>query len=120
MSASTHASAARVNRNGVQTNLRLPEDLRVRLIAEATKNGRSFASEIVHRLFESLGDMEHGSMAAETDLVDFKMRLPSELHAALKTLAAQEKRSISAQIVHIVEEFLRESAAAAALKGGSQ
>jgi predicted HicB family RNase H-like nuclease len=35
-------------------NLRLPNDLKVRLKLEALRNGRSLNAEIVHRLLRSL------------------------------------------------------------------
>jgi hypothetical protein len=35
------------------------------------------------------------------------LRLPEELHAALKEIADKERRSLHAQIVYILEEFVR-------------
>jgi hypothetical protein len=38
----------------------------------------------------------------------FSLRLPEELHAALKTIAEKEHRSLNAQIIHILEEWLKQ------------
>ncbi|WP_074872458.1 Arc family DNA-binding protein [Lysobacter enzymogenes] len=117
MRAKTDISHARVGRNGVQTNLRLPEEVRNRLMIEAEKNRRSFSAEVIQRLIESLG-MEQSSMAEADDLVHFKLRLSKELHAVIAEMAARDNRSMSAQIVHIVELFVRTESAESQLRGG--
>jgi hypothetical protein len=38
---------------------------------------------------------------------DILLWLPNKLHQALKELAEREHRSLTAQIIHILEQFLR-------------
>jgi len=39
-------------------------------------------------------------------MIRFTLRLPEELHEALKRLAEREHRSLHAQIVHILTEYI--------------
>ncbi len=39
-------------------------------------------------------------------MVRFALRIPEELYEALKTVAAKEQRSINAQILYIIKQYL--------------
>ncbi len=40
------------------------------------------------------------------EMVRFALRLPPELYEALQTLAAQERRSINGEIIHILDRYV--------------
>lgn len=96
---------ARGGRNKDAFMVRMPDGLRERMKALAAQNGRSLNAEIVHRLLESLGDLE-APVSDDDEWVQFKLRMPSALHADLEELANREARSMGAQIVHILEQAL--------------
>lgn len=92
-----------VGRNGRLAPVRLPDELHERIKTAASVAGRSFNSEVVHRLMESFGVETADNDAA---LPEFKLRLPREVLQKIKSLASSEKRSASAQIVYILEQYL--------------
>lgn len=46
-----------------------------------------------------------GNMA--TAVIQFLLRLPPDLHAQLKDVAAREERSLNAQIVYALKQWLK-------------
>jgi hypothetical protein len=40
-------------------------------------------------------------------MISLNLRLPEELHKAIKALANKERRSLNAQILFMLEEYLR-------------
>lgn len=40
------------------------------------------------------------------DVLRFVLRLPAELHEALKALAARENRSLHGQIIHLLQQAI--------------
>jgi hypothetical protein len=41
------------------------------------------------------------------DIIRFMVRLTPEMHAALKEVAEQEDRSLHAQVIHILKQWLQ-------------
>ena len=44
-----------------------------------------------------------------TETVRFVLRLPAEVHEAVKALAAADRRSLNGEIVYILEQYIAES-----------
>ncbi len=44
-----------------------------------------------------------------TETVRFLLRLPAEVHEAVKALAAADRRSLNGEIVYILEQYIAES-----------
>ncbi|WP_435014660.1 Arc family DNA-binding protein [Xanthomonas arboricola] len=91
------------SRNSAQIQLRIPSDLRELVKESAAAKGRSMNSEIVYRLLQSFG-IEESEVSDDQGATQFKMRLPDELRDAISALADSNNRSISAQIIHMLEE----------------
>ncbi len=44
-----------------------------------------------------------------TETVRFVLRLPAEVHEAVKALAAADRRSLNGEIVYILEQYIAET-----------
>jgi len=42
-------------------------------------------------------------------MIKFSLRLPDDLYSAIKELAEQENRSVNAQIIHILMQYIKKA-----------
>lgn len=94
------------------TQLRAPNDLMAALRAAASENRRSVNAEIIARLVSTFEGLAMQATDAADGKAHFKIRLDDSLLAELKQLAADNNRSVSAQIEFILAAFVADKRAA--------
>ncbi len=86
-----------MNETAAQTNLRLPTELKNRLMDSARKNNRSFGAEVIQRLQQSYEgvratDEEVDSMAGKLAAIDERM-------AQMDALLADIRKMLVTQVI---------------------
>lgn len=92
----------------IRSEMRLPALLWDALKAAAEKNNRSANGELVARLLTTFDDLstEDEAVEDETPRAQMKLRLPAEVMRVIQSEAKRNKRSVNAQIVVILQEFV--------------
>lgn len=90
------------------TQLRAPDVLMAALRVAAKENQRSVNAEIIARLISTFEGLAMPATDAGDGKAHFKIRLDDSLLAALKQLAADNNRSVTAQIEFILAGFVED------------
>ncbi|WP_242880787.1 Arc family DNA-binding protein [Stenotrophomonas maltophilia] len=92
----------------VPTQFRAPSELMDALRAAARSNQRSVNAEMIARLVSTFEGLAMPATDAGDGKAHFKIRLDDSLLAALKQLAADNNRSVTAQIEFILAAFVED------------
>jgi hypothetical protein len=95
------------------TQLRAPNELMVALRAAAQENRRSVNAEMISRLISTFEGLAMPATDASDGKAHFKIRLDDALLDALKQLAGENNRSVTAQIEFVLAAFVAEQGVAA-------
>lgn len=77
--------------------LRLPKDLHADIHAAAAASGRSYNSEVVHRLKTSV-------LTAAREIAPFGLRMTPSLRAAIEAASEASGRSMNAEVTHRLQQ----------------
>ncbi|CRD61478.1 Arc family DNA-binding protein [Stenotrophomonas thermophila] len=88
------------------TQLRAPNELMAALRKAAEENRRSVNAEMISRLISTFEGLAMPATDAGDGKAHFKIRLDDSLLAALKQLAGDNNRSVTAQIEFILAAFV--------------
>ncbi len=95
------------------TQLRAPNELMAALRKAAEENRRSVNAEMISRLISTFEGLAMPATDAGDGKAHFKIRLDDSLLAALKQLAGENNRSVTAQIEFILAAYVADQAAVA-------
>lgn len=88
------------------TQLRAPNELMAALRVAAQENQRSVNAEMIARLISTFEGLAMPATDAGDGKAHFKIRLDDSLLGALKQLASENNRSVTAQIEFILAAFV--------------
>lgn len=88
------------------TQLRAPNELMAALRVAAQENQRSVNAEMIARLISTFEGLAMPATDAGDGKAHFKIRLEDSLLGALKQLASENNRSVTAQIEFILAAFV--------------
>ncbi|HHA2913514.1 TPA: Arc family DNA-binding protein [Stenotrophomonas maltophilia] len=91
------------------TQLRAPNELMAALRKAAEENRRSVNAEMISRLISTFEGLDMPATDAGDGKAHFKIRLDDSLLAALKQLAGDNNRSVTAQIEFILAAFVEDN-----------